>query len=243
MGTYDTDDRTIFENGATELPFRGIVVPAKSITASDENSIVYYAPMNAKSTSFRIPNGTIEEFDKKLHEAVPEAAELDITYYDNGYTEIMGDLNRSKNTAALLLFAGAGATVSVVVLLLYFFVVKQKKRTAIERSLGMTGYQCKVSLLSGLLILALLAVCVGTALGGVAVLHGDSGEAAESTYLTTFSDWTDVSVRAEEETAVPLTLLFAVPAAVWLLTLCLGLLLLRRNLRIEPIYLLSGKME
>ena len=242
VGTYSID-LDYQASADTELLLDSVVIPAKSVTASDENNLVYYGPMNAKTTSFRIPNGTIEEFDKKLHEAVPEAAELTITYYDNGYTEIMGDLNRSKSTAALLLFAGAGATVSVVVLLLYFFVVKQKKRTAIERSLGMTKHQCKVSLLAGLLILALLAVCVGAALGGAAVLHSDSGKSEESTYLTTFSDWTDVTVRAEEEAAVPPVLFLAVPTAVWLLTLCLGLLLLRRNLRIEPIYLLSGKLE
>ena len=242
VGTYSIN-MNYQETGDTELMVDCVVIPAKSVTNSDENNIAYYAPMNAKSTSFRIPNGTVEEFDKKLHEAVPEAAELTITYYDNGYTEIMGDLNRSKNTAALLLFAGAGATVSVVVLLLYFFVVKQKKRTAIERSLGMTKHQCKVSLLSGLLVLALLAVCVGAALGGAAVLHGDSDKREESAYLTTFSDWTNVTVRAEEEAAVPPVLFLAVPTAVWLLTLCLGLLLLRRNLRIEPIYLLSGKLE
>ena len=242
IGTYSMEVE-YQASGDAELMLDCVVIPAKSVTASDENNIAYYGPMNAKTTSFRIPNGTIEEFDKKLHEAVPEAAELTITYYDNGYTEIMGDLNRSRNTAALLLFAGAGATVSVVVLLLYFFVVKQKKRTAIERSLGMTKHQCKVSLLAGLLVLALLAVCVGTALGGAAVLHSDSGKAEESAYLTTFSDWTDVTVRAEEEAAVPPALFLAVPTAVWLLTLCLGLLLLRRNLRIEPIYLLSGKLE
>ncbi|MCH5352344.1 MAG: FtsX-like permease family protein [Acutalibacter sp.] len=243
VGTYDADDRVIFENGTTELPFRGMVVPKKSITVSDEDSIVYYAPMNAKSTSFRIPNGTIEEFDRKFHEAVPEAAELDITYYDNGYTKIMGDLNRARSTAALLLFAGAGATVSMVVLLLYFFVVKQKKRTAVERSLGMSKHQCRVSLLSGLMILVLLAVCVGTALGATSIVERDSGEVEASTYLTTFSDWKNVSIQTEEETAVPPVLFLAIPIMMWLLTLCLGLLLLGRSLRIDPIYLLSGKME
>ena len=242
VGTYSIN-MGYQEAGDTELPVDAVVIPARSVTKSDEDNIAYYAPMNAKSTSFRIPNGTAEEFDKKLREAVPEAAELEILYDDNGYTEIMGDLNRSKSIAALLLFAGVGATVSVIVLLLYFFVVKQKKRTAIERSLGMTKRQCKVSLLSGLLILALLAVCVGTALGGTAVTYGDSGENESGTYLTAFSDWKDVTVKAEEEAELPLLPLLTVPAAVWLFTLCLGLLLLNRNLRIDPIYLLSGKLE
>ena len=242
IGTYSME-MDYQASGDAELMLDCVVIPAKSVTASDENNIAYYGPMNAKTTSFRIPNGTIEEFDKKLHEAVPKAAELDITYYDNGYTKIMGDLNRARSTAALLLFAGAGATVSVIVLLLYFFVVKQKKRTAVERSLGMTKRQCRVSLLSGLLILALLAVCAGTALGGVALLDNESGKAEESTFITDLSDWKDVTVQVEGETTVPPMLFLVVPASVWLLTLVLGLLLLQQSLRIDPIYLLSGKIE
>ena len=241
VGTYAIEAR-YQAAGETELLLDSIVIPAKAVTASDENNIVYYAPMNAKSTSFRIPNGTIEEFDQKLHEAVPEAAALAITYDDNGYTQVMGNLNRSKSTALLLLFAGAGATVSVIVLLLYFFVVKQKKRTAVERSLGMTRHQCRISLLSGLLILVLLAVCAGTALGSGAVTYASSTEVEGSTYFTTFSDWRDVSVEAEE-TDIPPLLLISVPTAVWFFTICLSLLLLNRSLRIDPIYLLSGKIE
>ena len=241
IGTYKINTR-YQESGDTELLMDAVLIPAKSVIRSDENNIAYYAPMNAKSTSFRIPNGTIEEFDKKLREAVPEAAELDITYYDNGYTQIIGDLNRTKSTAALLLFAGVGATVSVIVLLLYFFVVKQKKRTAIERSLGMTKQQCRISLLSGLLILALLAVCIGTALGGAALTHGESGE-GENAFITDLSDWEDVTAQVEEEADIPPVLFLAVPASVWLLTLSLGLLLLQQSLRIDPIYLLSGKIE
>ena len=242
IGTYAIESRFQVA-GETELVLDSILIPAKSVTASDENNIAYYAPMNAKSTSFRIPNGSIEEFDKKFHEAVPEASELVITYDDNGYTKIMGDLNRSRNTALLLSFAGAGATVSVVVLLLYFFVVKQKKRTAIERSLGMSRRQCKVSLLSGLLILALLAVCAGAALGGGAVMEQGHGGSETVIYYTTFSDWENVSARAIESADIPPVLLLAIPAAVWLFTLCLGLLLLNRSLRIDPIYLLSGELK
>lgn len=242
VGFYSIDPKEQ-EAGRTELMVDTVIIPAKSVTASDENNIAYYAPMNAKSTSFRIPNGTIEEFDRKLHEAVPEAAGLTITYYDNGYTEVMGDLNRAKSTAALLLFAGLGSTLAIVTLLLYFFVVREKKRTAIERSLGMTKGQCAVSLLSGLLVLALLAVCLGAALGGISVEHMGNGEAVESEFNLMFSDWQDVSAEAGETGAVSLWLRLAAPFAVWLAVLVLGLFLLGRNLKIEPIYLLSGKLE
>lgn len=242
VGFYSIDPKEQ-EAGRTELMVDTVIIPAKSVTASDENNIAYYAPMNAKSTSFRIPNGTIEEFDRKLHEAVLEAEGLTINYYDNGYTEVMGDLNRAKSTAALLLFAGLGSTLAIVTLLLYFFVVREKKRTAIERSLGMTKGQCAVSLLSGLLVLALLAVCLGAALGGISVEHMGNGEAVESEFNLMFSDWQDVSAEAGETGAVSLWLCLAAPFAVWLAVLVLGLFLLGRNLKIEPIYLLSGKLE
>ena len=52
-----------------------------------------------------------------------------------------------------------------ILALLYFFVVKEKKRTAVERSLGMSKRQCRVSLLAGLMILTIIAAGVGAQLG------------------------------------------------------------------------------
>lgn len=153
--------RSIYDGG-NELYNEAFIVPSKSITTSDENNIVYYSPMNHWSTSFQIPNGKIAEFNTALHNAVPEASKLEIVYDDNGYGEIMQSLKNARLSALLLLGVGALSAVVVVVLLMYFFVVKERKRTAIERSLGLSKRQCRVSLMSGIMALALPAVALGS---------------------------------------------------------------------------------
>lgn len=153
--------RSLYD-GENELYNEAFIVPTKSITASDENNIVYYSPMNDWSTSFRIENGKIAEFNTALHNAVPDASRLEIVYDDNGYEEIMQSLKNARLSAVLLLAVGALAALTVIVLLMYFFVVKERKRTAIERSLGLSKRQCRVSLISGILALALPAVVLGS---------------------------------------------------------------------------------
>ena len=61
----------------------------------------------------------------------------------------MKPLRVSRDMSQLLLVGGVLAALAILALLLYFFVVKEKKRTAIERSLGMSKRQCRVSLLAG----------------------------------------------------------------------------------------------
>lgn len=157
VGVY----RQVYPNSG-ELYGEAVIVPTKSITASDENNIVYYSPMNDWSTSFRIPNGKIAEFNTALHNAVPEASRLEIIYDDNGYEDIMQSLKNARLSAMLLLAVGALAALTVIVLLIYFFVFKERKRTAIERSLGLSKSQCRVSLMSGILVLAVPAVVLGS---------------------------------------------------------------------------------
>ena len=82
--------------------------------------------MKVGSTSFIIPNGSIEEFDRKLREAVPKAKTLKITYDDSGYTEIMNSLNSAKLSGTMLLLIALFAALAILVLLMYFFVVKEK---------------------------------------------------------------------------------------------------------------------
>lgn len=153
--------RTLQELGG-DLVYDAIIVPRDSVTVGWEDNIAYYKSMNAMNTSFQIENGKIAEFNTALHNAVPEASRLEIVYDDNGYEEIMQSLKNARLSAVLLLAVGALAALTVIVLLMYFFVVKERKRTAIERSLGLSKRQCRVSLISGILALALPAVVLGS---------------------------------------------------------------------------------
>ena len=246
-----------------------VVIPAKSVRASDENNIAYFNRLKPGQATFLLPNGSIDAFETALHEAVPDLQGLVITYNDNGYEEIMGSLRSVWITALLLLAVGLLSALATLLLLLYFFIVKQKKRTAIERSLGMSKHQCRVSLLSGILVLALLSSAVGSA--GAALLMSkvdltgstnttSTAEAAESEapdedleptetfaeFSTKFSLWASESNTVDYsggDAEAPIALFFMIPLALFALVFVLSLLLINRNLKIEPIYLLSGKME
>lgn len=137
VGTFDlygnSYEREIMEDT--------LIIPAKSVQASDEDCMTWVGPMANGTTSFQIPNGSIQAFDEALRRQVPEAERLNITYDDRGYSEIRSSLDNSRSMARLLLMAGVMAALSILALLLYFFVVREKKRTAVERSLGMTKAQ------------------------------------------------------------------------------------------------------
>ncbi len=257
-----------------------ILIPKNSVRASDADNIAYYNYLDGKTATFQIENGTIDEFDAALHAALPEAENLIITYNDNGYTEIMESLQSTRSSALLLFAVGLLAAVAILLLLLYFFVVKEKKRTAIERSLGMSRRQCRVSLLAGILALTVLASGLGTVGAAVSLelFHrqeqtvSEESTAEESTIeestieeSTTGESTTEEKVSLSEDEYNPKYSLWAkadstrqqlevtaqtpafvfvlVPLALVLLVFVLSLLLVNRNLKIEPIYLLSGKME
>lgn len=167
-GIYST--RTVTK----ELPFNPmIIIPSRSVEASDQGHIIYYGPMNGIQASFRIPNGTQAEFEAALKAAVPDSERLNITYDDMGYARAVDSLDSTRDTAFLLLAVGLLAAVAIIVLLMYFFVVKEKKRTAIERSLGQSKAQCRASILAGLMTLTLIAAGLGSAGAGLLLSRSD----------------------------------------------------------------------
>ena len=286
VGTYGVTSLTaLLIKG--EIANDMVVIPAKSVGASDENNISLYSTMKPAQTTFLLKNGTIDAFETALREAVPDLAGVEITYNDNGYEEIMGSLRSVWITSILLFAVGLLAALATLLLLLYFFIVKQKKRTAIERSLGMSRRQCRVSLISGLLVLTLLASAVGSACGAVLMnsidLNPASGETAGeldsevpveemeltedatgeeafdeglqnaegaeesfAEFSTKFSLWATESNSVDytgSDVTTPIALFFVIPLLMLLVVLVLSLVLTNRNLKIEPIYLLSSKSE
>ena len=267
VGTYDLMQRMdVYTNG--EIYPDTILIPQNSVRADDENNIAGYNYFDGKTVTFQIENGTIDQFDAALRAAVPQAGDLIINYNDNGYTEIMESLQGTRAAALLLFIVGLLASIAILLLLLYFFIVKEKKRTAIERSLGMSKRQCRVSLLTGVLVLTILAATLGT-LGGAGAMQlaNREDQAATETvseetdveevsveeaslsaddYNPMFSMWAKADKSAQEvdlTATTPMYVYVVIPLALVLLVLVLSLVLINRNLKIEPIYLLSGKME
>ena len=283
VGTYDLLQKMdVYTNG--EIYPDTILIPQNSILASDENNIAGYNYFDGKTVTFQIENGTIDQFDAALRAAVPQAEDLIIKYNDNGYTELMESLQGTRAAAQLLFIVGRFAAIAILLLLLYFFVVKEKKRTAVERSLGMSKRQCRVSLLTGVLVLTILAATLGT-LGGAGAMQlfnreeepaatetvNTASSAEESNleednleesdieeatveeiplsmddYNPMFSLWAKGNNSAQEvdlTATTPVYVYVVIPLALVLMVLVLSLVLINRNLKIEPIYLLSGKIE
>lgn len=244
-----------------------IIVPKRSIAASDENNIVWYTPMNNWNTSFQIPNGTIASFNSALHDAVPGSMQLQLVYDDNGYEEIADSLTTARLRSFLLLGVGTLAAGAVIVLLLYFFVWKEKKRTALEQAMGMPHTGSYLSLMAGILAVAIPAVMLGSGLSALAhevVTHPGNTqqsvlpsaekddleqELEQLSFSREYSLWAQNERNAEEipldtmEVKAQTGIYFLFPLGILLLTGGLALLLVHRTLRMELINLLNVQRE
>ena len=247
VGIYDIAgsgyESTDFKLGGNE-----IIIPSTSVKNSDENNIVAYGPMKAYNTSFQIPNGSIESFLKEWNKL--GITNLDIQFYDNGYTRLMAGLDAMKNVSLVFLLTGTATTLLILIFFTYLFISKQKKRTAVERSLGLSKTRCGLSLLTGMMLIVLL----GSLVGGVAgyLVSGavqeqvmDAGKG--QTFDTMFSNWVN---NADTQTKIEIGIEKPNPtgfAAMGLIVIAVAVLLaligIRGNLRHEPLRMLSTRNE
>ncbi len=234
-----------------EFQWNMFIVPTKSVRQTAAFHTAHMGVMNRWTTSFQIKNGTIEEFDSNLRNRVPAANELEIIYDDSGYTNIMMEIRQTKKMAVILFAAGAAASLLIITLLLYFFVVKKKKRTAIERSLGMTKQQCRISLLGGILSLTTAAAATGSLLAALSyqcklpfLIAGEESILNTMEFDLTFSIWAKYLIKSPiVEPSVPPFIFIAVPLILIGIVSLLTVLLIDRNLKSAPITLLGSKGE
>lgn len=222
-----------------------IVVPWNSIEESDENNIVSYGPMMGYTTSFQIPNGTIDAYMEAWNRQNIDG--LTITFYDKGYSQLKDGLDQMKTLAWVLLAAGI---ITVLLLLLFFihlFIGGQKRRTAIERSLGMDETQCRYSMMSGIFLIVLAGSLTGSFLG-----YGFTGETAKRTSEEVYYDNTYSSHSFQADAGEEAEIDYEV-TQVWIPFLAAGISLaaacvisdieMRKNLKCEPLRLLGERPE
>ena len=236
-----------------------VFIPTASIKNSNENNIAAYGPMKGYTTSFQIPNGSesIENY-KALWEA-QEIDNVEITFYDGGYTKLEGGLKNMRNMSLLLLATGIVSAVCIVIFFCHLFITKQKKRTAIERSLGMTKGQCLRSLLIGIVVIALAGSAAGAFAGQVFAGRAAAEMEQTETFSTLFSNGAvqldrerkdaeeknDDSGEETESASVYLTdtdwrMSVVCGGGVFLFTLAAALTGICGNLRREPMALLAS---
>ncbi len=226
-----------------ELGYNAVVVPDKSIKYSDENNIVSFGPMKNYTTSFRIENGAINEYLEEFNEL--EIKNLEINFYDQGFSSLEAGMERLKTSAVILLIIGIVTTICIFVFFEYIFILKQKKRTAIERSLGMSKTKCAGSLLIGVLLITIIGSLCGTITGQVLsnqLIKSDSISVENLDFDTTYSHWvepSDLSKAADIEIETNPGVLILIFIASNVLSVSLALLFIGRNIKVEPLKMLS----
>ena len=200
VGIYDAtvgDTDLSFRSGADEL-----IVPMQSIKERGGTNLTSCGPMTDATTSFRIPNGTIDEFLAAWEKYGTK--DLEFTFYDRGYTQLKAGIDNMKNFSLILLAAGVILTGLLLVFYSYLFVTKQIKRTAVERSLGMTRRQCRWSILSGFILIVLIGSMAGAA-GGMHLSRSYSVKNAAPDYFdSTYSVGKAVDINEVMIEDVPL---------------------------------------
>ena len=174
-----------------------IFVPENSITEDFQDHVVGRGPMQAYNTSFRIKNGSAARFLEEFSR-LPESSLLEIEFDDGGYEAFASKMKNTRIVAAVLFFAGFALLRATIAFLMYFMILKQRRRTAVERALGMTNRQCAVSLLSGIVLLT--AVC-GTAGAAIGMQMDRAVQKAAVSGEEEFSTAYTKGILAEEERA------------------------------------------
>lgn len=243
VGIYDAiagDMDLSFRSGADEL-----IVPMNSISERGGINLTASRPLADATTSFRIPNGTIDEFLAAWEKYGTK--DLEFTFYDQGYTKLKAGIDNMKNFSLFLLASGVVLTVLLLVFYSYLFVTKQMGRTMLERALGMTCSQCRRSVLSGFILIVLSGSMAGAA-GGI---HFSRSFSVKSTapgyYESAYSAGETVDINEVVIEDMPLE------NGVWIAVLCsasitaagtvIALTRMNRSLKQEPMQILSRETE
>jgi hypothetical protein len=250
VGIYDTAGAS---SDAYKLGGNAVIIPMASVDNIDKNDVRDGIPnkdtaaMEGAYTSFQIPNGTIDKFMAAW--AAQGIDDLEITFYDKGYSKIKAGLDEMKSMAVLMFTVGAATTLFTLVLFCHLFITKQRRRTAIERSLGLSKALCTLSLLIGVLVIVVPAYIFGGLtshyLTGIAAPRISAVQSSQA-FDTRFSDWVnsadnDIAVSAEITPESGETGSYIAGAAVIPVSLLIAWAAVRGNLKEEPLRLLSEK--
>lgn len=172
-----------------ELGDSTFIIPENSIETLDTQNISEVGPMLWTNTSFIIPNGTADEFLSLLNENVPESEQLEILFDDGGYSSVANVLRNMKAKAILLLILGLLSTIITLLLMQYFYIIKCRLQIGVQICFGMSKQQCRISVMSGILILVIVSFVVGLVL--CLLVFSLNGEYSSDSYTfsTDYSNW------------------------------------------------------
>lgn len=249
VGIYDgSDTGECLDN----LAKNEVIVPYNSIQNDWSDHIVDDGPMKSVTTSFQIPNGSIDAYRKafaKAQQKNPELAKLEIKFYDRGYSKLQDGIRNRKIMAYVFIISGMGTTFLILLFFCHLFITKQRKRTAVERVLGVSKGKCMLSLMVGVSLIVLLGVAAGGALGYGVSQRITEDHSIKISYDDTFSKGfvedanandTLMKTKKAQRNVLPGTL--GGMAIVIIVAGAISYISIQRNLKNEPLYLL-GELE
>ena len=223
------------------------IIPSASVPEDQVSNIIAEGPMQGYNASFQIKNGGINDFYEEFSK-LPEAALLEITFDDNGYEQFASQMNHLQTIAVIILLAGLVSVIASSAFLLYSAIIKERRRSAIERALGMSWGECRTSLLTGIILLAVLAAVSGGSIGGIANSMMLDKVSVEDEYFSSMysrgiaaSEKKEVFAAVNQEIVLK-SVVLAVSAEV-VGVFIMSLFLIRRNLKVNPIQLLGVREE
>lgn len=230
------------------LGYGTVLVPKNSITASAENNMSGYSKLSPYNVSFEIPNGTSGEYMKKIFELGLDK-KVNITFYDRGYENIKKGLINIRTISIVLILTGAITTLAVMLFFFFIYISKEKKRTAIERSLGVTKRRCAVSLIFAVMTIITIGTFAGVSVGYLSsgyVMEMVEEASRQEAFETTYSNWASSGGDSREEIeTMGITTGFAEQALLFLAIVAaafvLALYYVNNSLKKEPLMLLSGR--
>lgn len=233
------------ENGLSKIE---IIIPYLSVTNSWKDNIIDSSQMKASTTSFEIPNGTIDDYMELWAEQGID--NIEIKFFDRGYSKLEAGIENRRTMGYILLFGGIIVTILILLFFCHLFIAKQKERTAVERCMGITKGKCARSLLSGLMLIVLLGVAAGSIMGYLVSKRITAGSGAETYYDETYSNGyvekTSEKELLQETTKNQCDLENGAVAAAIFVIVASGVIsgsYMKKSLKKEPLYLLSRSEE
>lgn len=227
-----------------DLAENEIFIPKSSIKNSDENNIGGYGRPVPYNNAFRIPNGAIDEFMKEWEKQGIE--NLEIHFYDKGYTRLETGLEQTERMAFIMVAAGVIMAILVMVFFNHLMITRQKRRTAVERSLGASKRESAGSIMAGIFLIAALGCVIGC-IGGW-FLTGKFADSMNEEHIfdTTFSAgmvYDDAEEEVETVTEGNLRVTLFAGVSLFAFAMILSGISTIGNLKEEPLKLLSTRAE
>lgn len=219
-----------------------MIVPTNSIKRKD--NILAYSAMQGNTSSFQIPNGSMESFMEEWGKN--KITDLEIQFYDKGYSNLKSGIDKMRYMSLLLCAVGVLICVCLLALYNYLFISKQQERIAIERCMGIPKQKCMISMLSGMLLVLVLGTLLGCGAGAILSSRIMKEDFNHTIYDTTYSNANistpeDNHPDTKDDFHTTLMVFISCSVSMALLGTGMGIYKTSSILKSEPMDLLTGE--